>query len=52
LRFPPIDVALVTVSAPETVTFPPDDGLRIILEVAEIWTLDPALIDMEPNEVV
>jgi hypothetical protein len=42
-----------TLKAPlETVTLHPVPGCRTILEVAEIWTLDPELMDMEPNELV
>jgi hypothetical protein len=41
-----VPVALI---APETVTFPPADGLRTILLLAVIWTLLPELIAIEPS---
>jgi hypothetical protein len=36
----------------DTVTFPPVDGLSTILEVADIWTLHPELIAIEPSSIV
>jgi hypothetical protein len=39
----------VVVRAPETVTFPPVEGLRIILEFAETWRLPLGLMAIEPK---
>jgi hypothetical protein len=45
-------VVPVVVSAPETVTFPPADGLSTILLLDAIWRLFPELMAIEPNWVV